>query len=125
VTLAYKDDLVEATLCRRLNRFVALVAVGGREVAAHVPNSGRMRELLYPGARVWLAARGGGRRTQFDLLMACDGAELVSIDARLPAALLERALEEGGVPGLEGVSIRRREVRFGDSRLDLLGEGPD
>ena len=122
--------LIDGVFVRRVSRFSAQVEVGGCEQLVHVPNSGRLGELLRPGARVMLAARSGRgqrvlRKSCFDLLMAWSGTSLVSIDARLPPRLLEVGLRDGRVPGLEGVSIVRREVRYGDSRLDLLGEGSD
>ncbi len=120
-----RGDLIDARFLRRLNRFAALVEVEGRETLAHVPNSGRMRELLCPGARVLLAARPGPRKTPFDLVMAEQGSRLVSVDARLPPGLLAEALGRGLLPELGGFERLRREVRVGDSRLDLLGEGPE
>lgn len=120
-----QGELVDALLVRRLNRFAARVEVAGREALAHIPNSGRMRELLYPGSRVLVAPRAGLRKTPFDLLMAGEGGRLVSVDARLPPRLLEEALRVGRLPGLENFDTLRREVRVGSSRLDLLCCGPE
>lgn len=118
-----RGELVEALFLKRLNRFAALVNLEGREALAHVPNSGRMRELLRPGARVYLAPRSGPRKTPFDLLMAAEGDRLVSVDSRLPPALLAEALAQGRLPELGPFRRVRREVDVGESRLDLLGEG--
>ena len=38
-----------ARFLRRPNRFLAVMELGGQEVLAHVPNTGRCRELLIPG----------------------------------------------------------------------------
>lgn len=119
-----RAELVEAELVRRLNRFVGEVAVAGERTLAHVPNSGRLRELLYPGARVLVAACTGRRKTAFDLLMAWSGGQLVSIDTRLPAMLIAEALEHGCLPELGPFTMLQREVRLGASRLDLFGDGP-
>jgi len=44
--------------------------VDGRVVKAHVPNSGRLGELLTRDRRIWLApARGGHRKTAYTLAM--------------------------------------------------------
>lgn len=44
--------------------------VEGGQAEAHLPNSGRLRELLVPGVRVRLAHRGHpGRRTPYDLVL--------------------------------------------------------
>ncbi|MCL6430579.1 MAG: DNA/RNA nuclease SfsA [Anaerolineae bacterium] len=118
------EDLVEGVFVRRLNRFVAEVEVAGGPALAHVPNSGRLRELLFAGARVLLAPRAGVRRTRFDVALAWSGAHLVSVDARLPGRLLSEALGAGAFPDLGPVQAVRCEVRLGASRLDLLVESP-
>ena len=122
-------DLVEGRFLERLNRFAALVEVAGQEVLCHVANSGRMRELLVPGYRVLLKPRSGKyRKTQFDLALVDLGSELgsgmCSADARLPNALVAEALDLGSLPQFRGYPQVRREVTFGESRLDLMLEGP-
>ncbi len=110
-------------MVRRLNRFAAEVESDGQLALAHVPNSGRLGELLYPGAPVLLAPRTGPRKTAFDLLLARQGEQLACIDARLPGLLLEEALLAGQLPDLGPFTAVHREVAYGSSRLDLLGEG--
>ena len=117
------DDLVEARFVRRVNRFLALTSVGGKETPVHVANSGRLRELFVPGAEVWLKpAAKPGRKTDYDLaLVLADGA-LVSADARLPNSLVAEALAAGSLAGHGGVRKVTRESTFGESRFDLLVE---
>ena len=43
-----------AVFLRRPNRFIAHCLLDGQEVVCHVKNTGRCRELLVPGAEVWL-----------------------------------------------------------------------
>ncbi len=118
-------QLVEARFLTRLNRFAALVEWEGREVMAHVANSGRLRELLEPGRRLLLApASGEHRKTRFDLALVDLDSTLVSADARLPNALVAEALERGDLPPFAGYPQMRREVTCGESRLDLALEGP-
>ena len=52
-------ELVEAVFIRRENRFRAEVDLNGTTVKVHVPNSGRMQELLVPGAKVWIQPASG------------------------------------------------------------------
>ena len=109
---------------RRLNRFAALDSVDGAEALAHVANSGRLHELFQPGVPVLLAPAGrDGRKTAYDLALVRAKGVLVSADARLPNALVHEALRAGGLPPLLGYTSCRREVAFGESRLDLLLEG--
>lgn len=117
-------ELVSGRLVARDNRFRATVCVAGREVPAHVPNSGRLRELLTPGREVWLApAAQLGRKTAFDLALVQLPSGLVSIDARLPNALFAEALAPHWLGGSPEHQVAR-EVRLGGSRLDFLLTSP-
>ena len=118
--------LVEGRFIKRLNRFAALVDVEKREYLAHVPNSGRMGELLVPGYRVLLipAPAGAARKTAFDLALVDTGDALSSADARLPNKLVAEAIAGGRLPQFVGYPAVRPESAFGESRLDFRLEGP-
>ncbi len=119
------QDLKEATFVFRPNRFSAITVCEGRETLAHVANSGRLTELLHADNRVYLAPVPPGRirKTAYDLaLVEADGV-LVSADARLPNPLFQEAVAEHKLPQFVGYSDIRREVAFGESRLDLLLTG--
>ena len=119
-------SLAEARFIRRLNRFAALVEVGGKERLAHVANSGRMRELLVEGRRVLLKpAAGDHRKTAFDLALVDLGHTLASADARLSSLLVYEALKQGRLPQFLDYKNLLREVTYGESRLDLALEGPE
>ncbi len=115
--------LTPGRFVRRLNRFAALVDVGGRRVLAHLANSGRLGELLVPGHRVYLRRRDrAGRRCPYDLALVRLRRTLVSVDARLPNALLGEALRAGRIAALRGYGRPCAEVRHGASRLDFVLE---
>lgn len=127
-----------ATFLERPNRFVARVRLeDGREVRVHVASSGRMKELLLPGAPVIVALRDDapeperpaadtpGRKTVGRLLMVRTGATWVSVDTSLPGRLFHRAVAEGTCPPFAGYTDVRPEYRYGDSRIDFLLTGPD
>ena len=62
-------SLTRATFLQRPNRFIARCEVGGETVVCHVKNTGRCRELLLPGAAVWLEESDNpARKTRFDLV---------------------------------------------------------
>ena len=116
--------LVEARFIRRLNRFAAHVDINGLESLVHVANSGRMRELLVEGRRVYLApARGDHRKTAFDLTLVDLGHTLASADARLPNKLVHEAQVEGRLECFAGYDGIRLEATYGDSRLDMALSG--
>jgi sugar fermentation stimulation protein A len=115
--------LLEGAFVARENRFRARVRLEGREVAAHIPNSGRLTELLSPEYPVLLSeAWSPGRVTDYDMLMVSLPHTLVSVDARLPNQLLHEAFEAQALPQFEGYPVVRQEVTYGDSRLDFLLE---
>lgn len=119
-------DLVEGRFIVRLNRFAAKMDVAGREVMVHLANSGRLGELLVPGYRMLLKpVEGAHRKCPFDLALVDLGLTLCSADARLPNQLLAEAIEAGRMADFHGYSLVRREVTYGESRLDLLLEGYD
>ena len=119
-------DLVEGRFLTRLNRFAALVDIEGEEAMVHVANSGRMHELFVPGVRVLLKPQPAEhRKTKFDLALVDLGFSMCSADARLPNALVAEALEFKRLPQFVEYPHVRSEVTFGESRLDLMLEGPE
>ncbi|MDW8317275.1 MAG: DNA/RNA nuclease SfsA [Anaerolineae bacterium] len=124
--MRWPQPLVPAHFLRRENRFRCQVELDGAVVPAHLPNSGRLGELLTPGAavRVRPAANPGPRKTVGDLTLVWHAGAWVSVDARLPGRLAAEALALGRLAPFAGYPKVQAEVRAGDSRLDLLLEGP-
>lgn len=109
----------------RPNRFIAYFSTADGDVRAHVPNTGRLRELLVPGAEVLLSRHSEThRKTEFELRLVKKDAIWVSIDSQLPNRVVEEGLSSGVIDDFGAVSVYRREVTFGNSRFDfcLYGE---
>lgn len=111
-------SVVQGSFVERLNRFTALVTVGGRTETVHVKNTGRCRELLYPGRRVFLNRVGRlGRKTDYDLIgVEKPGLGLVNIDSQAPNVVVREWLET------RGCGMLRPEYTIGSSRLDFYLE---
>ena len=135
---AYTRDssLARATLINRPNRFlgVARLDSGIREacadeaelcvVRAHIADPGRLEELLFPGAVVYLSkARAGNRReprkTEYDLVLVEHDGILVSVDSRVPNELIHNALKSGFFEELREYRRITRESTYGSSRFDF------
>ena len=62
-------EVRQAHFLERPNRFIAHVELEGETVVCHVKNTGRCRELLVPGATVYLErGTNPARRTAWDLI---------------------------------------------------------
>ena len=105
----------------RPNRFVAHVELDGETVVCHVKNTGRCRELLVPGATVYLQESDNpARKTRFDLIAVDKGGLLVNMDAQAPNQVFREWAEAGQfVPGL---TLLRPETTWGKSRFDFYWE---
>lgn len=123
--LLFPDPLLPATFLRRENRFRAAALLDSRTIAVHVPNSGRLGELLTPGAACYVTPNPSPGRTSHTLRIVLYRGQLVSTDARLPAALFADAWLRGALaPDFDGYTQIAQEVQRGASRLDLLLTGP-
>jgi sugar fermentation stimulation protein A len=121
--MRFHRPLLKASFLVRENRFRARVRVDGEEVAAHVPNSGRLSELLATGRTVFLSEeKAPHRSTGYDLLMVQLPHTLVSIDARLPNKLFGEAVGRSALPEFAPLKVASPEVPYGASRLDFLLE---
>lgn len=110
--------MVDASLIKRRNRFVAEVRLeDGSETIAHVPNTGRMGELMVPGAALRLSYNPAPtRKTDYTLLTVSYQDHWVCIDATMANRLAyEYFASRPEVKDLQ------REVTRGDSRFDLAG----
>ncbi len=122
------ESVQPAVFVERPNRFIARCLLDGQEVRAHVKNTGRCRELLLPGATVYLEnSQNPKRKTAYSLIAVDKGGLLINMDSQAPNVLAQEAFLSGQVtlPGFHsGAFSLRREVTHGDSRFDLyLEEG--
>lgn len=122
------DNISQAVFIDRPNRFVARVIVNGKPETVHVKNTGRCKELLIPGAQVWVtepmrrAANGmtKSRKTRYDLIAVRKGnGVLYNIDSQAPNIIVSEWLSTQGFDRVVP------ECRYGDSRIDFYIEKGD
>ena len=113
--------ILPARFLSRPNRFVARVEAEGEELVCHVKNTGRCRELLVPGATVWLEeSPNPSRKTKFDLIAVEKGDRLINMDAQAPNKVFGEWAAAGGFR--EGLTLLRPETTYGRSRFDFYWE---
>lgn len=113
------QQVEKALFLSRPNRFIAHVELGGELVVCHVKNTGRCRELLVPGAEVWLEKGSNpARKTAWDLIAVHKGTHLINMDAQAP----NRVFAEWAAQFEPQLTALRSEVTYGQSRLDFCLE---
>ena len=111
------SNMVEGRFLARPNRFIAHVEIGGKTEICHVKNTGRCRELLPPGARVWCQKSDNpNRKTAFDLISVEKGEWIINMDSQAPNKAAMEWLAGGGLGPIENL---RAETTHGDSRYDF------
>lgn len=125
------DSVVPATFISRPNRFIAHVQLEENQndkiEIVHVKNTGRCKELLIPGCKVYLEkSNNPNRKTKFDLIAVekiypenPEKKLLVNMDSQLPNKVAHEWLQT------QGYSFIKPEFSFGKSRIDFYMEKDD
>ncbi len=120
-------NIVEAKFLARPNRFIAHVELDGKKETVHVKNTGRCKELLVPGCRVYLSvAENPDRKTKYDLIAVekqlgkKNSSRLVNMDSQVPNSVTEEWLKKGGL--FSKKALIKREYTYGKSRFDFYIE---
>lgn len=114
-------NVISGRFLHRPNRFIAHVETDSGIEIVHVKNTGRCRELLVPGATVYLErGTNPNRKTAYDLIAVEKGNLLINMDAQAPNKVFaEWVAGSDFAPGITGV---KGEYVYGDSRLDFCLE---
>lgn len=111
------QNMVPGIFRARPNRFIAHIAINGNLEICHIKNTGRCRELLPPGAKVWCQAFDNpNRKTKYDLITVEKGPRLINMDSQAPNMAAKEWLLSGG---LGEIIDCKAEFTHGDSRFDF------
>lgn len=117
----WETELIRATFRRRPNRFVVECDVDGQLLLAHLPNPGRLWELLLPGSTVILVRReivSPGGLAYSAVAVERDGLPIL-LHTQMANRVVRFLLEAGRIPGLENAEIVKAETTVGHSRFDF------
>ena len=82
--MVYKN-ILPGKFISRPNRFIANIEIDEKTEVCHIKNTGRCKELLIPGADVFVQESDNKeRKTRFDLISVYKGKELINIDSQAP-----------------------------------------
>jgi sugar fermentation stimulation protein A len=122
--IQFHDTLVQGVFLERLNRFVLECELpsGSRE-KVHLPDPGRLKDLLVPGGPIWLLeAKDPKRKTKWSAVMTHDSTSdiYVSLNTQYPNRLVMEALQLEIIDELKDWRLEKAEYKVGGSRFDFL-----
>lgn len=115
------DNIKPAKFISRPNRFIANIEIDGRVDICHVKNTGRLKELLVPGAKVFVQeSMNNSRRTRYDLITVYKGKRLVNIDSQVPNKVFHEWITDNNLFG--DMVVIKPEYAYKGSRFDFYVE---
>jgi len=123
--MKYKN-VIQGEFISRPNRFIAFVNIEGKEETVHVKNTGRCKELLVSGCKVWFSVSDNPlRKTKYDLICSEKPRKdlpplLINLDSQIPNDAAEEWLYAGHL--FSKNAVIKREYTFGSSRFDFYIE---
>ena len=121
-----EGPLIPATFVERPNRFITLVSIDGHIHRSHLPDPGRLKELLVSGADLLVrqAPKDSNRKTGYTTVMVNHDGQLISLVSSLPNQFVGLALKNNELPMLNGYTLVRPEIPVGRHRFDFLLKSP-
>ena len=118
------DSLISAKFVGRPNRFITIVNIAGKEHESHLPDPGRLRELLIVGCKLWVRHEKNisNRKTKYTtVFVECKG-QLISLISTLPNAFVKEAIQKKLLPAYKHYKIIQPEYAIKNHRIDFLLE---
>lgn len=109
VVYRFDSPISEALVIDRPNRFIVNVKQNGASRRCHLHDPGRLRELIYPGAKVLVRERSGGS-TECAIVAGHNNSRWILTDSGVHSDVASVFMPEG----------TKKEVKVGKKRLDFL-----
>ena len=117
-----KGPLIPAKFVERPNRFITIIDINGIQYRSHLPDPGRLKELLRPGANLLVrpAPENSERKTRYSTVMVNHDGQLISLVSSLPNQFVKEALVKKELPMFINHTLLRPEISVGSHRFDFL-----
>ena len=122
-----EGPLIPGVFIERPNRFITKVLINGKIVKSHLPDPGRLKELLFEGAKVLVreAPKNSKRKTKYSTVMVNHEGQLVSLVSTLPNQFILESLINNSLPMFKNFELIKPEVVYGKHRFDFLLKDKD
>ncbi len=115
------SNIKEGIFISRPNRFIANVIIDGKIEVVHVKNTGRCKELLVEGSKIFLEKSNNiNRKTKYDLISVYKGDRLINMDSQMPNKLLHEWILSSSF--FKDIILIKPEYKYKQSRLDFFIE---
>ncbi len=120
------DTILTGQFIDRPNRFISHIQINGKIETCHMPNPGRMRELLFPGTTMYVTPNTNPKaKTAYRVIGVAKGEDIFYLDTSKCNDVAAYMVQHHMIPGWERYVLLDREVTMGDSRFDLLLGNPE
>lgn len=117
-------NIKEGIFIERVNRFIAHIDIDGKIEVCHVKNTGRCKEILVKGCRVFVQEFDSKiRKTKFDLISVYKANRLINIDSQVPNKMFSEWVKLGNL--FKDIKVFKSEVFYKNSRFDFYVEYED
>lgn len=115
------DGILPGIFKSRPNRFIANIEVNEKIEVCHVKNTGRCKELLIDGAKVFVQkSNNPNRKTGFSLISVIKENRLINMDSQVPNKVVHEWILKGGL--FNNVTLIKPESKYKNSRFDFYIE---
>ena len=118
------DTLISAIFVARPNRFITIININGKEHKSHLPDPGRLKELLVVGCKLWVrnVKNNSNRKTNYDTVFVEHKGQLISLISTLPNVFVKESLMTNTLPMYKKYKLIKPEVAIQNHRIDFLLE---
>jgi len=119
-----KDSLISAIFVDRPNRFITIINIKGKEYKSHLPDPGRLKELLVVGCKLWVryVKNNSNRKTNYTTVFVEHKGQLISLISTLPNEFVKESLMTNTLPIYRKYKLIKSEVAIHNHRIDFLIE---
>ena len=115
------ENMTKGRFISRPNRFIANVEINGVNEVCHVKNTGRCRELLVPGATVYVQESDNpNRKTKYSVIGVLKGNRKINMDSQVTNKVVHEWILDGNL--FKNVTLIKPEKKYKNSRFDFYVE---
>ena len=120
IEMKLKYKLFEAKFIERPNRFLTKLNFNGQIISSHLPDPGRLKDLLIPGSRVLIKKESNKKRkTKYSTQAVFYKNILVSLNTLLPNQIIEYLIRNKKLNFLINYKINKKEIKYDNYRFDF------